>query len=89
MPNLSLQELVFLFKIINYLMGVIGIIIVLSGGVIAYIYKSDRKQNATEHGNLFKRTEYHGEEISELKTEIKNAVKNFDRLQDKHDMIHK
>lgn len=85
MQNLSLQELVFLFKIISYLVGVIGIVIVFSGGVIAYTYKSDRKQNSDEHRNLFKRTE----EIAELRTEIKNAVKNFDRLQDKHDMIHK
>jgi len=89
MSKLSLQEIIFLFKIVGYIFGGSGILLVLSWGLVSYIFTSHRKQNTDEHRELFKKTDYHGEKISELSNEMKNAVKDFDRLQNKHDRIHK
>lgn len=67
MSNLSLQELIFLFKIVIYFMGIIGTIIIIVGSIISYFFKSDRKQNRDEHKDLFDKAESQGNEIAKIK----------------------
>jgi len=71
MSNLSLQELIFLFKIITYFIGIIGGIIVFSISAIGFFFRSDRKRNYTEHQNLFAKTDDNGERIAKIEGKLK------------------
>ena len=71
MSNLSTQEIMFLFKIGTYLLGIIGVVIVFSISAIGFFFKSDRKRNYTEHQNLFAKTDDHGERIAKIEGKLK------------------
>jgi len=71
MSNLSLQELLFIFKIISYFLGVIGIIIVFFLGGFSYFYIYDRKQNSEDHKDLSKKSDDNGIDIAKIKGKLK------------------
>ena len=71
MSNLSIQEIMFLFKIVTYLLGIIGGFIILCVSVIGFFFKSDRRRNHEDHQSLFTKTDDHGERIAKIEGKLK------------------
>lgn len=62
----SIQELTYLLKVIGWLIGGIGSIVVLCGGLVGYIWSTFRRQNHGEHRKLFDKTDEHETRISHI-----------------------
>jgi len=70
MQNITMQELLYLFKVSTYFLGIIGVLIISIGGILGYFYKSDRSWNRDQHESLREKTSDHGERISRVEGEL-------------------
>lgn len=60
-----------IFKVISYLMGIIGTVLFFCGGLIIYIFQSDKKQNRAEHNKLFDKSDRNEDRISKIEGRLK------------------
>lgn len=70
MSNFPLPDTV-IIKVVGYLIGFIGAILVFCGGLIGYIFQSYKYQNGKEHKNLFDKADDYGERISKIEGKLK------------------
>jgi hypothetical protein len=68
--NIHLQD-GFIFKAISYLLGIIGTVLFFCGGLIIYIFQSDKKQNRAEHNKLFDKSDSNEDRISRIEGRLK------------------
>lgn len=61
----------FIFKAISYLLGIIGTVLLFCGGLIIYIFQSDKKQNRAEHNKLFDKSDSNEDRISRIEGRLK------------------
>ena len=61
----------FIFKAISYLLGIIGTVLLFCGGLIIYIFQSDKKQNRAEHNKLFYKSDSNEDRISRIEGRLK------------------
>jgi len=71
MSKFSIQEFILVFKVIKYFLGVIGAIIIIYFGVVAFIYRTDRKRNEKHHEKLFSKTDDLNSRLSKIEGKLK------------------